>query len=147
MLTDTLSFIAPHFLMECLLPPPRRYYNNKNTNEPRYWCNNCNKYYTHGGKTRKPPIIVRARNPPAPSVAMEVADNEEEEAGDVHVNVVEDENNNESEASIENTEEEANVAQERPGIKRLHISADASRESKLVPTLGALRTQRRKGAH
>ena len=75
---------------------------------------------------------------------MEVAEDDEEEEGDeARVNVVE--NNNESEVNIENAEEEVTVAQERPGIKRARISADESRESQLVPTLGALRTQRKKG--
>jgi hypothetical protein len=73
---------------------------------------------------------------------MEVAEEEEEEE-EARVNLVE--NNNESDVNTENTEEEATVAQERPGIKRARVSADESRESQLVPTLGALRTQRRKG--
>ena len=93
-------------------------------------------------------MIVGDRNSPAPSAAMEVADEEEEEEeGDqARVNVVEDENKNETEVvKVENAEEEVDVAHERFEIKRARISADESRESKIMPTLGALRSQRRKG--
>ena len=45
-----------------------KYYNNKNIAQPRYLCNNCKKYYTHGGTFRKSKPVGRIR--PTPNVEL-----------------------------------------------------------------------------
>lgn len=75
-----------------------KYYNNKNIAQPRYLCNSCKRYYTHGGTFRKSKPV--GRNRPTPDVELAEGGGERDL---VHGNI--------EETEIENKDVDMNVDQ------------------------------------
>ena len=62
-----------------------KYYNNKNIAQPRYLCNNCKRYYTHGGSFRKSKPVGKIR----PNPGVELVEGVGGERDLVHENIEE----------------------------------------------------------
>jgi hypothetical protein len=67
-----------------------KYFNNKNITQPRYLCNNCKRYYTHGGSFRKSKPVGKIR----PNPDVELVEGVSGERDLVHENIEEMETGN-----------------------------------------------------
>jgi hypothetical protein len=112
-----------------------KYYNNKNIAQPRYLCNNCKRYYTHGGTFRKSKPVGKIR----PNPNVELVEGASGERDLVHENIEEMETENKDvDINVDQgstQQRETKCASPKDESRQMHHKLDLPTKRKKTTTL------------